>query len=49
MGMNPSLSEAIRRLVELGLTIKARPRQLARARVEREKDLAAKIIDSIPR
>jgi hypothetical protein len=45
---NPSLSEAIRRLVELGLTVKARPKQSAPARAERAKDLAAKVIDSFP-
>jgi hypothetical protein len=45
---NPSLSEAIRRLVELGLTVKARPKQSAPARAERAKDLAAKVIDSLP-
>jgi hypothetical protein len=45
---NPSLSEAIRRLVELGLTVKARPKQSAPARAERAKDLAAKVIDGFP-
>jgi len=45
---NPSLSEAIRRLVELGLTIGARPKQSAAARAERAKDLAAKVIDGFP-
>jgi hypothetical protein len=45
---NPSLSEAIRRLVELGLIVKARPRQSAPARAERAKDLAAKVIDNFP-
>jgi hypothetical protein len=48
MGMNPSLSEAIRRLVELGLTVKARPRQFAPACAERVKNIAAKVIDSFP-
>jgi hypothetical protein len=43
---NPSLSEAIRRLVELGLTVKTRPKQSAPARAERAKDLAGKVIDS---
>jgi hypothetical protein len=45
---NPSLSEAIRRLVELGLTVKARSNPSAPARAERAKDLAAKVIDSFP-
>jgi hypothetical protein len=45
---NPSLSEAIRRLVEQGLTVKARPKQSAPARAERAKDLAAKVIDGFP-
>jgi hypothetical protein len=45
---NPSLPEAIRRLVELGLTVKVRPNQSAPARAERAKDLAAKVIDSLP-
>jgi len=43
----PSLSEAIRRLVELGLTVKRRPKQSAPMRAERAKDLAAKVIDSL--
>ena len=43
---NPSLSEAIRRLVELGLTVKTRPKQSAPARAERAKALAGKVIDS---
>jgi hypothetical protein len=45
---NPSLSEAIRRLVEMGLTVKVRPKQSAPARAERAKDLAADVIDSFP-
>jgi hypothetical protein len=45
---SPSLPEAIRRLVELGLTVAARPNQPAPARAERAKDLAAKVIDSFP-
>jgi hypothetical protein len=44
----PTRSEAIRRLVELGLTVKARLKQSAPARAERAKDLAAKVIDSFP-
>jgi hypothetical protein len=43
---NPSLSEAIRRLVELGLTVKTRPKQSTPERSERANDLAAKVIDS---
>jgi hypothetical protein len=43
---NPSLSEAIRRLVELGLTVKTRQKQSTPARSERANDLAAKIIDT---
>jgi hypothetical protein len=43
----PSLSEAIRRLVELGLTVKERPKQSSPVRAERAKDLAAKVIDSL--
>jgi hypothetical protein len=45
---NPSLSEAIRRLVELGLTVTARPKQSAPVRAERAKDLTAKVIDGLP-
>ena len=41
--------EAIRRLVELGLTVRAtKPKQAPQARAERAKDLAAKVIDSFP-
>jgi hypothetical protein len=43
----PARSEAIRRLVELGLTVKTRPKQSAPARAERAKALAAKVIDSL--
>jgi hypothetical protein len=42
----PTLSEAIRRLVELGLTVKTRPKQSTPARAERAKALAGKVIDS---
>jgi hypothetical protein len=42
----PARSEAIRRLVELGLTVKTRPKQPAPARAERAKALAGKVIDS---
>ena len=42
-------SEAIRRLVELGLSVRAtKPKQAPQARAERAKDLAAKVIDSFP-
>lgn len=40
-------SHAIRRLVELGLTVKARPKQAPHARAERAKELAAKVIDKL--
>jgi hypothetical protein len=39
-------SDAIRRLVELGLTVKTRPKQPAPALAERAKALASKVIDS---
>jgi hypothetical protein len=42
----PSLSEALRRLVELGLTVKAQRKQSKGGRAERAKDLAADAIDS---
>jgi hypothetical protein len=44
----PSLSEALRRLVELGLTVKAPRKQSRTGRAERAKDLAAHVIDSFP-
>jgi hypothetical protein len=40
-------SEAIRRLVELGLTVKLKPTQPAGAGAERAKELAAKAIDKM--
>jgi hypothetical protein len=44
----PSLSEAVRRLVELGLTVKAnKPKQAPAARAARAKELASKAIDSL--
>ena len=44
----PTLSEAIRRLVELGLTVRTgKPKQAPAARAERAKELAAKTIDSL--
>jgi hypothetical protein len=44
----PSLAEALRRLVELGLTVKAPRKQSRGGRAERAKDLATKVIDSFP-
>jgi hypothetical protein len=43
----PTLSEATRRLVELGLTIKTKAKQPAAARADRAKELAAKTIDKM--
>ena len=43
----PSLSEAIRRLVELGLTVKTKPQQASAARAARAKELAGQAIDKI--
>jgi hypothetical protein len=42
-----SRSEAIRRLVEFGLTVKLKPKQPAAAGAERAKELAAKAIDKM--
>jgi hypothetical protein len=42
----PSLSAAIRRLVELGLTVKTKPKPSA-ARADRAKELAIKTIEKI--
>jgi hypothetical protein len=44
----PNLAEALRRLVELGLTVKAPRKQSQGGRAERAKDLATKVIDSFP-
>lgn len=44
----PSLPEAVRRLVELGLTVKAPRRKSEAGRAERAKTLAANVIDSFP-
>jgi hypothetical protein len=44
----PSLPEALRRLVELGLAVKAPRKQSQGGRAERAKDLATKVIDSFP-
>jgi hypothetical protein len=40
-------SEAIRRLVELGLTIRTKSKQGSAARAERAKELASKTIDNL--
>jgi Arc/MetJ-type ribon-helix-helix transcriptional regulator len=42
-----SRSEAIRRLVELGLTVKARPKQPSRARADKAKAMAANQLDQL--
>ena len=42
-----SRSEAIRQLVELGLTVKPRPKQSAASGAARAKELAAKAIDKL--
>lgn len=44
---NPTLSEAIRRLVELGLTVKARPKQGSRVRADKAKAMAANQLDQL--
>jgi hypothetical protein len=43
----PKLSEAIRRLVELGLTVKTKAKQPSAARAHRAKELATKAIEKI--
>jgi hypothetical protein len=43
----PALSEATRRLVEIGLTVQDPQKTHAAARKERAKDLAAKAIDDL--
>jgi hypothetical protein len=43
----PTLSEAIRRLVELGLTAKTNTKQPPAARADRAKELATKTIEKI--
>jgi len=43
----PGRSEAIRRLVELGLTVRTKRKQAAAKRADRAKELAAKAIDSL--
>ena len=44
---HPSRAEAIRRLVELGLTVKTKAKQPSAARAVRAKELAARAIDKI--
>jgi hypothetical protein len=44
---HPSRAEAIRRLVELGLTVKTKAKQPSAARAVRAKELATKAIDKI--
>ena len=44
---NPSLSEAIRRLVELGLTVKAKGRRSSESQRLRAREMAAKTIDKL--
>jgi hypothetical protein len=43
----PKLSEAVRRLVELGLTVKTKAKQTSAARADRAKELATKAIGKI--
>jgi hypothetical protein len=43
----PTLSEAIRRLVELGLTVRTKPQQAPAARAARAKELAGQAIDKL--
>jgi hypothetical protein len=43
----PTLSEAIRRLVELGLTVRTKAKQRSQARANRAKELATKAIEKI--
>jgi hypothetical protein len=43
----PTLSEAIRRLVELGLTVTTKPQQAPAARVARARELAGQAIDKL--
>ena len=44
---HPTRAEAIRRLVELGLTVRTKSKQPPAARAERAKELAAKTIEKI--
>jgi hypothetical protein len=43
----PTLSEATRRLVEIGLTVKARPKQGSRVRADKAKAMAANQLDQL--
>jgi hypothetical protein len=43
----PSRAEAIRRLVEIGLTVKVWPKQPSRTRAERAHELAAKTVEGM--
>src|SRR5258707_10233656 len=43
----PNVSDAIRRLVELGLSVKTKAKQPSPARAARAKELAAKAIDKM--
>jgi hypothetical protein len=43
----PTLSDAIRNLVELGLTVGAKPKQAPAERAARAKELASKAIDTL--
>jgi hypothetical protein len=43
----PTLSEAIRRLVELGLTVRTKPQRAPAARAARAKELAGQAIDTM--
>ncbi|MEO6781515.1 MAG: hypothetical protein ABI196_11480 [Bradyrhizobium sp.] len=42
-----SRPQAIRRLVELGLTVRTKPKQAPAARADRAKELASKAIDKM--
>jgi len=42
-----SRSEAFRRLVELGLTVRTKPKQMPAAVASRAKELASRVIDSL--
>jgi hypothetical protein len=41
------LSEAIRQLVEIGLTVKSRPKQTSRARADQANAMAGKQLDEL--
>lgn len=44
---NPTLSEAVRRLVALGLTVRTKSKQAPATRAGRAKELASKAIDKL--